>query len=231
MYFATHGTYTCKHMTRLRSPLWFALLPIVWLSASGCRQSADDAVTHYKQGFALQLKGEYDRALDQYNQALERNPAHALSLKNRGRIYFYRGDFGRAAADLQQGLRLDPTNAYVVIWLHMARQRQGIVDSSLRTNAVPVPTVPWPAPVIQFYLGHLTAGQLMAAAAHTDPEAQTNQRCAAAFYIGEAHLWQHQPAEAVRQFQITQADCPRYYTEYHAAVIELARLSGGAPKQ
>lgn len=189
------------------------------------KRKADDAGVFTDRAYVYQIKGEYDRAIQDFDRAIALKSNHALALKNRGRTHFYMGHFADAAADLRRGAQIDSTNAYVAIWLHMAVKRLGQDNAKeFATQLARTDSARWPAPVARFYQGRLTAEQLMAAALSTDSKAQADQRCAAAFYIGEAALWNRQPAEAARRFQETVASCPKSFTEFDAARAELVRL-------
>jgi len=177
------------------------------------------------RGFAYQLKGDFDRAIADYNIATTLKPDMAGALKNRGRAEFYLGRFAAAAADLRAGLQFDSSNAYNVIWLHLATMRLGADDEpDFVAQLARTDSARWPAPVARFYRGQLTAEQLMAAAANTDAPARSDQRCSAAFYIGERELWMHRLSDAGQRFREALATCPRDFSEYQGAAAELGRL-------
>jgi lipoprotein NlpI len=185
----------------------------------------DDAAVYNDRAFAHQGKGEYDLAIQDFDRAITVKPDHAIAIKNRGRTQFYLGHFAEAVADLRHGATLDSTNSYVAIWLHMAVKRMGQDNMpEFEAQLARSDSSTWPMPVARFYQGKLTAEQLMASAAHSDSKSQADQRCAASFYIGEAALWNKQPAEATKRFQETVASCPKSFTEYDAAHAELGRL-------
>jgi lipoprotein NlpI len=185
----------------------------------------ENAGIYTDRAFAHQGKGDYDLAIQDFDRALTLNPDHSLALKNRGRTHFYLGHFAEAAADLRRGATLDSTNAYVAIWLHMAvkRMRQDNMQE-FASQLAKSDSSRWPTPVARFYQGKLTPDQLLASATNTNAKAQADQRCAAQFYIGESELWNKQPAEAAKRFQVTVASCPKSFTEYDAAHAELGRL-------
>jgi lipoprotein NlpI len=182
------------------------------------------AAAFNSRGFAYQLKGNFERAIADYNAAIKLKPDLAAAFKNRGRIEFYLGRFADAAADLRAGLQFDSSNAYNVIWLHLATMRLGLDDArDFAAQLVRTDSVRWPAPVARYYLGRLTAEQLMAAASKIDPRIRTDQRCSAAFYIGESELWIRRFAEAAQHFREAEATCSRDFSEYQGAAAELGR--------
>src|SRR5208282_3414783 len=58
------------------------------------------------RGIAYRLKGEYDRALLDYEQAIRLNPSSANPYNNRGIIYRIKGDYDRAIADYDEAIWL-----------------------------------------------------------------------------------------------------------------------------
>lgn len=69
------------------------------------------AFAFYKRGNAYSQKGDYDRAIQDYDQAIRLNPGHAIAFSNRGVAYARKGDYDRAIQDYNQAIRLDPKHA------------------------------------------------------------------------------------------------------------------------
>jgi tetratricopeptide (TPR) repeat protein len=61
------------------------------------------------RGIAYRLKGEYDRAVQDYNQAIKLNAKSAAAFNNRGVAYDRKGDYDRAIADYDQAIKLKPS--------------------------------------------------------------------------------------------------------------------------
>ncbi len=57
---------------------------------------------------AYAAKRDYDRAIADYDKAIELDPANALAYNNRGRAYADKGDHDRAIADYDKAIQLDP---------------------------------------------------------------------------------------------------------------------------
>jgi lipoprotein NlpI len=205
---------------RIQSRAWL----LAAVLAVGCKKG-DEPKAAYLRGFAHQMKGEYDAALHDYDRALAVKPDLAIALKNRGRVYFYQGQYAESAQDLAAGLRYDSTNTFVAVWLHMVRQLQEEADSSqFAANVARTDPGKWPAPVAKLYLGKSSIADVEAAAELGDAPALVNQRCGAAFYVGMMQLWSKQKAEARTRLERARAICPHDASEYQGAVAELGRM-------
>lgn len=62
-------------------------------------------------------KGEYEKAIQVYNEHLDTNPSHIKSLYNRGRSYEELGQFKEAIEDFEQVLKVSPGNANALLSL------------------------------------------------------------------------------------------------------------------
>jgi lipoprotein NlpI len=191
--------------------------------AAGCKKG-DEAKAAYQRGFGHQMQGEYDAALHDYDRALALKPDLAIALKNRGRAHFYLGNFDQSARDLAAGLRYDSTNGFVVVWLHMARELQGVPDAALATNVARLDPAKWPAPVARLYLGESSIAALDSTAEVGDAQALRVQRCGAAFYVGVMQVWKKELPEARTRLERARAICPHDWSEYQGAVAELGRI-------
>jgi tetratricopeptide (TPR) repeat protein len=58
--------------------------------------------------------GRYDRALADFNRAIELNPEDATALGGRGETYRAMGRYEEALADFDRGLELDPEDAWAL---------------------------------------------------------------------------------------------------------------------
>jgi len=63
---------------------------------------------HFNQGLAYFHRQEYDRALDEYTEAIRLDPAFAPAYANRASVYFNKGEMEQAIADCNRALELDP---------------------------------------------------------------------------------------------------------------------------
>lgn len=67
---------------------------------------AKDAIAYYKRGLAYQFKGELDRAITDYNKAIELRPRYAHAYESRGSAYASKGIYTNAVADVTRSAEL-----------------------------------------------------------------------------------------------------------------------------
>ena len=70
------------------------------------RGDAKDAMAHYKRGVAYQFKGDVDRAIADYNKAIELRPSYARAYESRGSAYASKGVYTNAVADVTKASEL-----------------------------------------------------------------------------------------------------------------------------
>jgi tetratricopeptide (TPR) repeat protein len=63
------------------------------------------------RGLAYRAKGEHDRAIQDYDEAIKLNPNLAIAFYNRGLAYGAKGQHDRAIQDFDQAIRLNPSDA------------------------------------------------------------------------------------------------------------------------
>jgi tetratricopeptide (TPR) repeat protein len=96
------------------------------LVIEGCTKIIDDqqqapailALAYNNRGVAYKVKGEYDLALRDYDQAIQLDPNSASHYNNRGIIYRLKHDYDRAIADYDEAIWLK-TN-YVAAYYNRA---------------------------------------------------------------------------------------------------------------
>ena len=102
--------------------------------------NGDRAFALNNRGFAYDVKGDHDRAIADYNEAIRLKPDYAAVFNNRGFVYDKMGDHDRAIADYNEAIRLKPdlANAFNNRGRHLRgqrRPRQG--DRGLRPSGSP----------------------------------------------------------------------------------------------
>lgn len=195
--------------------------------------------TFSSRGYAYQLKGDYERALQDYGRSIDLSPGSAAVLRNRANVHFILGHFADATRDYERALSyyqaetgptepLSEMGGYGVIWLRLAKMRQGQADAEQFTaNAARVDSTTWPSRIVAFSMGKLTAEQLIALADSGEASRRGDQRCGAELFIAETALSKNQAAEARKRFEATLSACTTRDVERAVAEAELRRLGVG----
>ena len=170
-----------------------------------------------RRGWSFLGADDATLAIGDFRRAIRLAPGVPGLERALGYALFDDGAFAASAAVMPQGL--EPlTDPYGALFLHLARARAGVPDpAGLATAAALWPSSAWPRPVFEFFLGQRTRAALEAAAANID------QRCEAAFYIGEAEVLQGRLAAGRDAFRTAEAICPHRFVEWKAARMELRR--------
>lgn len=193
---------------------------------SGQETKKNLALAHFNRGNAYGAKGDQDRAIADYTEAIRLDPKDDRSYALRGRLYLYRGKFSNALADFNQASELDPQDAYNALWLDITGHRNAL-PSRLPQAISKLDMTKWPAPVVRMYLGQLTPDAVLAAADNPDVNKKRGQVCEANFFSGEMELRRGDKAAAVRLFRFAADHCQRTYVEWWAARAELNALGEG----
>jgi lipoprotein NlpI len=189
------------------------------------RLSPADATLFSRRGSAYWGKEDYARALQDYDQAVRLNPRDSDAFRGRGITHFYLGQFDAAHQDTAIAVQLDPTDVYSALWLYLAEIKLGQdARVGLARRAATLKSVRWPNSVIQFYLGAVSAQDVLSSAKNPDPVDNNNQLCEAYFYIGEDVLAHGRQEEAKQFFEKSVATGVTSFFEYHGAMVELSRM-------
>ena len=89
------------------------------------------AIVYINRGGAYDYKGEYDRAIADFDKAIELNPKDGGAYINRGAVNYHKGEYDRAIADYTQAIKLDPKDAAVYTNRGIAYRRQGDFDRAI----------------------------------------------------------------------------------------------------
>ena len=69
--------------------------------------SVNPEVYHHR-GYAYMLVGEFDKAIEDFNETIELNPKHPVAYVNRGLAYHLLGEFDKAIVDFSKAIELNP---------------------------------------------------------------------------------------------------------------------------
>jgi tetratricopeptide (TPR) repeat protein len=91
----------------------------------------DQSIVYFYRGNAYKNKGDYDRALADYNQVLKLKPYAVNAYNNRGIAYSNKSDYNRAIADYNQAIKLQPDTAYVYYNRGIAYNKKGEYERAI----------------------------------------------------------------------------------------------------
>jgi len=180
---------------------------------------------------AMLRRSQGDRlgAIEEYDEALKLDPRHQGALGARGRHLFYASRFEAAESDFGILLATRP-NPYDSIWLSLSRTRRGLDgNAALEAGLAKLKDGEWPAPILSFLLGRLSAEDLTVAMASSDDKKRNSQECEGRFFIAARLLLNGRNTEARPLLEKARDECPRNYVEYEAALVELTKLESGRP--
>jgi len=181
------------------------------------RLDAKFAFAYQNLADVLKEKGEYARAAQSYDRAIELGIKDLSVFASRGLMRFYLGDFRKAAADFTESYRGN-ADAYSLLLLYLSLTRAGDnAKDALTRGLSQLSSRDWPYPVLELFLGQKSLEAVRGAAVNSD------QRCELQYYAGEWYLLQqeHDPARTALQAAVD--SCPKDFVEFRAAAAELKR--------
>lgn len=117
---------------------------------AGCTRIIDDigesnfnhALAYGNRGTAWHAKGDNDRAIADYSEAIRLNPKDVPAYNNRGTALRDKGDLDRAIANYNQAIRLDPNDVAAYnnrgnAWHEKGDAKRAVVDYSETTRLDP----------------------------------------------------------------------------------------------
>ena len=166
------------------------------------------------------MKGDYRRAIEDYNEAIAIAPERAVYHRSLGLARFYNGNYQGAEADFRRALEFG-NDSYSMIFLFLSRARQGQEERArgeLLAAAAKLTSREWPYAAIELLAG---AQSRQAELPAID---KRNEVCEANYYTGH-HAWLRKDMAAARRyFELAEQNCPKTIFEYAAAKAELKRL-------
>ena len=87
------------------------------------------------RGNAYYGKGEFERAIKDYDEAIRMNPKYTAAYDNRGLAYKHKGDSERAIKDFDEAIELDPKSPLTLFHRGQARFSSGQYGPALRDFA------------------------------------------------------------------------------------------------
>ncbi len=106
---------------------------------SGCSALIEDpglppsqkSFAYGMRALAYSLNGFFDKALADYDKAIDLNPDYAVALNNRAWVYFKLGRGSEGSGDVERALQLAPGSPYALDTRAHIRQAEGDVEAAL----------------------------------------------------------------------------------------------------
>lgn len=98
---------------------------------SGRESQRNLASAYFNRGIAYKNKGDFDRAIADFTQAIQLNPKDAKPHVNRGNAYSDKGDFDHAIADYNEAIQLDPKFAFAYLNRGLANLFTGALPKAI----------------------------------------------------------------------------------------------------
>jgi tetratricopeptide (TPR) repeat protein/V8-like Glu-specific endopeptidase len=184
--------------------------------------------------------GRPDLAIGSFSKVIKMAPDVGVYYANRGTAYLLTGDAAKATVDFRKGLSLEPDEPFDALLLYIAEARSGdrakakqeLSDFAAQWSG-PKPDAgnssanaetDWPRPMIDFYLGKITADAVAVAAKRGDSDAQADQHFDLNFYLGQWALLDGKQTEGRDRLQQVVDTDMREFMEFDIAQGDLNRL-------
>jgi tetratricopeptide (TPR) repeat protein len=90
-----------------------------------------DAAAHFDSGMAFLERQEYDKAIDDFTEAIRLDPNVAIIYFNRGNAYYDHGNLDKASSDYNEAVRLDHNFARAYVGRGNVIRDQGNLDKAI----------------------------------------------------------------------------------------------------
>lgn len=138
---------------------------------------------------SLMLEGKTEAAIGRLSEmasvadvpAAARDP---LVLLSRGALRYSQGAYGAANEDFASAIAQDPMSPYGYLWKYLAGRRLGVDDKQALAELVRQRDI-WPAPVIRYVLGEISAQDMLASTDVPNAALKKQRTAEANFYLGE----------------------------------------------
>jgi tetratricopeptide (TPR) repeat protein len=95
-----------ERSSQARRAVWWKRLKEAFRESKASNPKSAQA--YNDRGLTYRRKGEYDKAIADYDKAIQLNPKFAMAYSNRGTAYRQKHNYDKAIADCDQAIRLDP---------------------------------------------------------------------------------------------------------------------------
>jgi transglutaminase-like putative cysteine protease/lipoprotein NlpI len=173
-------------------------------------------------------RGEFAKAIADYNHALALGAEPAIVAEGRGLTYMFQGKFTEAAAEFHRGwdtLKDAERRTWHLIWGINSLARAGKpIPADWRAAAEKEKEGAWPRPILKLFLGDSKPEDLIRSTEGRRDDERYLMLCEAYYQIGIYYLTRKDRATARSYFDKVLATGVLNYTEYEGAGHELAQL-------
>ncbi len=92
---------------------------------------SQDVNLYFKSGANYYYKGEYDKALSDFNKAIELDPDDYSAYCNRGSVYERKGEYARALSDYNKAVELNPKDPVIYFYRGLIYESKGEFDGAI----------------------------------------------------------------------------------------------------
>jgi len=117
--------------------VWASIILIV----AGCAEMR--AASHVNRGIDYSKQGQYDKAISEFNKAIETKPRYTLAYYNRGNAYSNRDQYEKVISDYTKATEINPRYAkpynnlaWILATCPDAEYREGVKAVELAQKAV-----------------------------------------------------------------------------------------------
>ena len=178
---------------------------------------------------SISRNGNHDRAIADFNDAIQSSPKDSYSYYSRGNERQSQGDFEGAIGDYNQSIALAPATAdYARFYLALTLRRLHRDDAPAGlAKAVAGWNSGWIKEIGRYLTGDLAEANFLAEAGTGDAKAVPGQQCEAYYFAAMTHLLSGDTAGARGFFTQCMDTKVTTFVEYSLARAELARLPRG----
>jgi len=179
-------------------------------------------------GIHLTLTGQYEKAFEAFDNALDIEPNHSYVRLNRGIASYYYGNNELAMEDLEQFYVKNPTDPYRAIWLYLSEYALDPEGARLRLlyNANQLNKEQWAYQLVELFLGDLDEQKFIDNMAKQlkNRRELADRLCEGYFYLAKLKLLQGEEEIAKNYFRLALTTNVYEFVEHKYARLELQRL-------
>lgn len=101
------------------------------LNAGNNADSKNVSENYIEEGNSFYNQGEYDKAIEMYNKAIELRPTSSAIYNNRGNAYHSKGNLTKAIGDFNKAIEINPNNAVAYFNRGNSYDELGKIDQSI----------------------------------------------------------------------------------------------------